>query len=210
MAESGKKFWGPDAWELLRLCAVNVNSKNGKYLSVILWSMTKLLPCDRCKKNLIKKLNKYPPEKYMGNENTAIFYIYMLQDLVNKHITRYHPEDPKFSPPFDQVKNYYFKNKLNKELWGKCMWKTTLVFAATLRPENANDFKAYLQSLSILFPFSNLKTKLNQYPIDSYLTNNHDAFFYVFMLKGENSESFQFVKPYYFRALGKECKDCKV
>lgn len=69
------------------------------------------------------------------------------------------------------------------------------------------------------------KKNLKKFPPDNYLDNNHNAFFYGYLLHDlvnqdhnahrngqakKESPPFDEVKSFYFRAVGEECKDCKV
>lgn len=109
----GKNFWGPPIWTSIHVAAASLEPENAKYFVLLLKSWVHLLPCNYCRNNLQKKLDMFPPEPYLRNNHDAFFYSYLIHDLANKHITKYHPETPKISPPFDEVKSFYFK-KLGK------------------------------------------------------------------------------------------------
>lgn len=118
--------------------------------------------------------------------------------------------------------------KKGRNFWGPPIWDTIHITAATLRPENADKFVSMLWNLSDLIPCDycsvNLKEKLREHPPGPYLRNNHDAFFYSYLLhdlanqqitrehpdEAKVSPRFDDIKAYYFLALGEECKDCKV
>ena len=62
-------------------------------------------------------------------------------------------------------------NKDNGRLfWGPPIWKTIHILASTLKPENAAEFKKFLEALTHLLPCEkckhNLKEKLKSYPPD--------------------------------------------
>ena len=115
-----------------------------------------------------------------------------------------------------------------REFWGPPIWTTIHILASTLRPENASEFKRFLETLTHLLPCErckqNLKTKLKMYPPDKYLLNNDDAFFYTYLLHdavNENitktnpktpkeSPNFDNIKSFYFKGLYQECKDCQL
>jgi len=112
--KKGKSFWGPPTWKMLHSFAATLRPENAEQFVTFLWTLSDLLPCDYCRKNLKIKLKKYPPEPYLRNNHDAFFYVYLLHDLVNQDITRMHPDTPKISPPFDEVKALYF-HALGKE-----------------------------------------------------------------------------------------------
>lgn len=119
---------------------------------------------------------------------------------------------------------------IGKKFWGPPIWQTIHILASTLRPENASAFKQFLESLTKLLPCDtckdNLKRKLSAIPPEAYLSNNHDAFFYTYMLHDmvneqinktsiKNTEikvspNFDEIKSYYFNNLDQECKECSL
>ncbi len=120
--KKSKNMWGPPIWATIHILAATLRPENGEAYKNLLFSLTKLLPCDYCRDNLLKKLTDHPPDKYLRNNHDAFFYSYLLHDLANQHITEHtpplqggdNPSDPKISPPFDDVKAYYF-NSLGEE-----------------------------------------------------------------------------------------------
>ena len=105
----GKAFWGPTIWATIHILAATFRPENADAFKQFLESLTKLLPCERCKVNLITKLDKHPPDPYLSNNHDAFFYSYILHDLANEHITKFHTETPKESPNFDEIKAFYFE-----------------------------------------------------------------------------------------------------
>lgn len=115
-----------------------------------------------------------------------------------------------------------------RDFWGPPIWTTIHILAATLRPENANAYVQFLNSLTQLLPCekckAHLKEKLTAFPPEPYLSNNHDAFFYSYMLHDmaneqitqenpatpKESPDFDEIKSFYFSGLSQECKDCQL
>lgn len=108
-AAKGRDFWGPPIWTTIHILAATLRPENAAAFKQFLESLVFLLPCERCKVNLKAKLKAHPPDAYLGNNHDAFFYTYLLHDLANNHISSVHPETPKESPSFDDVKSYYFK-----------------------------------------------------------------------------------------------------
>jgi len=96
----GKDFWGPPIWTMIHILAICLDPKNSKEYEEFLWLLTRLLPCDYCKKNLAKKIQAHPPRDYLNSSDQAFLYTYMVHDLANQHITKYNPGKPKISPLF--------------------------------------------------------------------------------------------------------------
>lgn len=120
--------------------------------------------------------------------------------------------------------------KKGKDFWCEPVWKTIHIFAASLRPGGGEAYKTFLTvCLPVLLPCEecckNLYKKLELLPPDAYMGNNHDAFFYSYVLHDMVTEhinedhpevppkvtpNFDDVKAYYFGCLSQECKGCNV
>jgi hypothetical protein len=118
--------------------------------------------------------------------------------------------------------------KKGKEFWCNPVWHTIHIFAATMRPGSSVAYKTFLTvCLPALLPCdvccANLLKKFTAFPPDPYMGNNHDAFFYSYVLHDlvtehineehpelppKISPNFDDVKAYYFGSLSQECKDC--
>ena len=121
-----------------------------------------------------------------------------------------------------------FNKDSGRSFWGPPIWKTIHILASTLKPENASEFKRFLETLTHLLPCErckhNLKEKLALIPPDIYLFNNDDAFFYTYILHdmvnesinkndptaNKNSPVFDDIKAEYYKGLSKECKECQL
>ena len=219
----GKDFWGPPIWCVIHILAITFNKSNKEEYVEFLWLLTKLLPCDYCKANLVKKLKEIPPEKYLTDNKKAFWYTYIIHDFVNQHISYHNPKSPKISPSFDEIKLSYVKSlKYNRnEFIGHAVWNMIHILAATLKSENAIYYKRFLELLTVLLPDQdyriNLQNFLEKYNIDPYLRSNHDTFFYSYILHktinehlSKYSPPYEVIKNFYFSSLGEECDDCKV
>jgi hypothetical protein len=222
---SGKAFWGPPGWFNLHVLAayLDLDPKNSDDYKFLLNLYTKLLPCDECRNNLMIKLKKLPPTKYLEGKN-AFFYSYTVHDMANQQISEVKPNAPKESPNYDIIRKFYFDGlKKGEEFWEEDVWFVIHMFATTLKPENATYYKQYLFCLTRLLPSQNmrrvLKSTLESFPPDAYLSNNHDAFFYSYAIRDivnsksqtpKNSQNFDDMKSFYFTGLFQECKECTV
>lgn len=114
--KSGKDFWGPAVWQTIHsfAAAYKPSPSTFKAFKDMIWAFTELLPCDFCRANLVKKLNAHPPDPYLNSNDDLFLWTYLIHDMVNVHISKYHPETPKNSPCYDDVKSLYF-NALGKE-----------------------------------------------------------------------------------------------
>jgi len=207
----GRDFFGPRTWSSLHGVMVYYTPKKSKSLLRLLTSMTVVLPCKMCGKNLKKKLKTLPPESYLGSKYDAFLYIYIIHDLANQNINKYHKEGPpKKSPPYDKVKQIYFSSNMKKQI-EEDTWFALQTMAVTYTPKKAKAFVDILEAYSELLSWKyHLKI-----PIEPYLNNNHDAFFYIYSLQdlynqkmGGKSPPYAKTKQRFFSALGEECKHC--
>ena len=107
--KKGKDFWGLPIWTTFHIFAATFKPEHKNIFLLFIKSvLTTLLPCEECRRNLKKKLDKYPPEKYLTNNHDAFFYSYLIHDLANIEISRKTKKEIS-SPPFDEVKAYYFE-----------------------------------------------------------------------------------------------------
>jgi hypothetical protein len=121
----------------------------------------------------------------------------------------------------------FIVDKKGKDFWGPPIWRTLDILTATFRPQNAEHMKNFLWSLSYLLPCeecgAHLREILTRIPIDAYLTNNHDAFFYNYLVhdtankrisqkdalqQPKVSPNFNDYKAFIFESLSQECKGC--
>lgn len=208
-SQKGKDFWGPRVWNGMHTISTYVTiNKNNEYAR-LWWALTKLIPCELCQNNLVKKLEEYPPNKYGTQSETAFFHSYIIHDLANQHISHYNPKTPKVSPPFDKIRNYYFE--LSKKDVKSNIYNMIHTLSTTYQPENAGIFKMFIKDINKIIPgIINIK-EFN----DIYLRNNHDLFFWTYISRMNLPSStnldknFNKLKFVYFNALGEECKDCK-
>lgn len=229
----GKAFWGPPGWFVLHVLAayLDLDPKNPEDYKLLLHLYTKLLPCEECRNNLLIKLKKLPPNKYLENKQ-AFLYSYTVHDMANQQISEAKPNAPKESPNYDTIRKYYFdglKEGMNQhyqngeEFWEEDVWFVVHMFATTLKSENATYYKQFLFCLTRLLPSrymrKALKDTLESFPPDAYLSNNHDAFFYSYAIRDivnsksqipKKSQNFDDVKSFYFTGLFQECKECTV
>lgn len=216
----GRSFWGPPVWDIIHYLAFVYRPENkGAYINFLVL-LTKLLPCDMCKKNLIAKFKKVHPSDYATSSHLLFYYTYLIHDMANKHITRYHPESPKVSPSFSTITSLY--SRQTPQRMETVFWHNIHIFATTLKYEDGNYYKDMIITLCTLFPNVNGFTSsildfLKHHPIEPYLRNNKDAFTYSYMLHDhiaqkfkQQIQSYENVKNFYFSALGEECNDCRV
>lgn len=105
----GRAFWGPAQWKALHSIAVAYRPCNAPAFKNYINAMKYLLPCEKCCDHLKANLEKYPVDPYLNNNHDLFFWTYLLHDAVNQSHNKHSPDEPrKYSPPFEDVKSYYF------------------------------------------------------------------------------------------------------
>lgn len=215
----GRNFWGPPNWELIHSLADKYTPDKKEIFLRFLILLTLILPCLMCRKNLIKKLKSLPPSQYMESAKHLLYYTYVIHDMANKHISKFHPANPKVSPPYSDVVRRY--QNQSTETLDNIVWHVIHIYATTLKYDSGEKYAEMVETIALLIPdlhMGNLIIEfLKAYPIDPYLRNNNDAFIYSYMLhdyvakkKGDKIQSYEVTKNFYFNALGEECGDCKI
>lgn len=112
----GKEFVGPPTWSLIHSLAAAYDPSQSQAFKVFMNSMVTLFPCKECRKNLKKKLEvTIPMDNYLGSREDLFLWTYIIHDMVNQHINKYHPDKKqKTSPPYSQIRQFYFE-KLGDE-----------------------------------------------------------------------------------------------
>jgi len=82
-------IWGPSMWHSLHTISFNYPVKptmdNKKHYMDFILSLQYVLPCGKCRKNLVKNFKKLPlTMKEMESRHTFSKYIYDLHEVVNK------------------------------------------------------------------------------------------------------------------------------
>jgi len=104
-----KSVWAVPLWDTIHIFAASLREGDGEAFIKYLWSLTQLLPCDMCRENLEYKLTNFPPAPYMTNNKDALYYTYMVHDMVNESVNKKEGRTVKTSPPFAAVYSKYMK-----------------------------------------------------------------------------------------------------
>lgn len=98
--------WGPPLWHYLHTMSFNypvepTNKQKEKYRCFVL-NLKNVLPCGKCRKNLLKNFKKLPLEmKHMKNRETFSKYVFDLHELVNTMLNK------KSGLTYDEVRERY-------------------------------------------------------------------------------------------------------
>ena len=116
----------------------------------------------------------------------------------------------------------------SKDFVGPHAWTVLHSYAAAYTPDQRKTFTRFVKALGELFPCSicrqNFKKKLKILPLEPYLGNNNDLFFWTYCIHDMVNEAItatdpsnpKMSPPYdqfnskYFHKLGETCEDCNV
>lgn len=102
--------WGPDLWKSIHRIAAKANTKEKRdALNETMHGLKKCLPCDNCSINLAKNLSSIKYSEYSSSAERVLYWTYLLHDAVNREWTKKNPSKPKYSPPFELVRETYIK-----------------------------------------------------------------------------------------------------
>jgi hypothetical protein len=209
----GREFWGRPSWKTLHFFAASYKPCQREKFKRFVEYFGKFLCCDKCKHNYERHLKEIPIDPYLSNSSDLLFWTYLLHDEVNK-------ETGKVSPPYKEVRHYYSSEE-NKDEWEGAMWHTLHSFCATYKECQREDFKVFIRYFTEFLCCDKFRQKyqqcLEKAPIDPYLSNNSDLFFWSYLIHDLQNKEANKVSPpykdfrqYYFSALGNECPSCKV
>lgn len=110
------RLWGPPAWEFLHTISFNYpeepTSSDKKNMSLFLKSLSKVLPCEWCRKHFTQTLKDKPPQ--LNSRNDFSRWFVDVHNLVNKRLNK-----PQYS--FQNVQKKYENHR------GQCTKKATAV-----------------------------------------------------------------------------------
>lgn len=206
-----KDFWGPYTWFSIHFAAAGLKPENKHSYRQFVYSLPFLLPCESCRKHLTQNLATYPPgENYLTNNVNALYWSWMLHNIVNRDLK-------KWRPTFEEIQTYYLQGVHNPNIWGPAMWRMIHSVAATYSSENAAYFKQFIYSLPGLIPCENCKTRmlntLRMLPLrESHLESNKNLFLWTYQLHdlinkqlGKLSPEYENIRRFYFN---ERCTDC--
>ena len=109
--KKGKDFWGEPVWITIHSFAAVYKQENASSFKAFMNSLPNLLPCEACRQHLSQHLKRFPMDKYLSNNHDLFYWTYLIHNEVNKEHNKHAAQGValKTSPPYDDVKNKYFK-----------------------------------------------------------------------------------------------------
>lgn len=108
----GKDLAGPPHWAVMHFDAASYDGSSEQAIAYVnlVKAIAVLFPCKMCRENMNRHLSILPVDKYLDSKHNLFFWSYTLHDLVNKDHNVHKPQNPpKISPPYDDMKAFYFK-----------------------------------------------------------------------------------------------------
>lgn len=209
----GKDFWGPRVWKVVHLFALWANTphKARAYCNFVR-SLGHIAPCEECKFHFTSLLTRLPPEPHTISAKKMFEYSYLLHSAVNKRLKK---PDREYASVEAEYKNIVAR--CNPDEWGRLVWEAVHSLAMGYKSQTSSYFMVALECIAVLMPTFNreFSTLLRQNPVEPYLTNNEDLFFYTYVIhslanerSGTSKVSFSYIKTRYFNAMFK-CESCE-
>lgn len=214
-SKKGRKFWGESWWDGLHSAAAFYTPDHAEDYLLLLQGYKGCIPCGQCRIHFGQNLIKFPIEPYLIGNKELLFWTYIIHDSVNQSHNAHRQEEPlKISPSFPQIAEKYIISPPEKwdEAWCFILHSAAVVYI----PDHANDYVKLVKSCIGLLPSKTSRVRFSQAlekcPVESYLRNNHDLFFWSYVICGmflkSTKSPYQDVKRYYYSGLGEECKTC--
>ena len=97
--------YGPKLWHIIHTFSANYNpvtDRNAFIMFIV--SISKLLPCPRCRKHFQDNLEIYKLERYLDSRDRIFLWSYIMHNAVNE-------SQGKKSPPYKEVKAFFIGDK---------------------------------------------------------------------------------------------------
>ena len=112
-------IWGPGLWHALHTISFNYpihpNSKDKKHYRDFILQLKYVLPCGKCRENLLKNFKKLPlTYKKMESRATFSKYIYDLHELINKMLHK--TSNLSYDEVRDRYEDFRARCKSEKEI----------------------------------------------------------------------------------------------
>lgn len=187
----GKSWWGPAIWTSIHVIAASFpdyeDKVRFKHFKAFMFSLTRILPCNECRRHLRQNLEVVEPiDNYGQNRRRLFLWTWKLHNHVNKMLG-------KSEMPLATALNIYSPKNIDKTFWGRPIWKAIHSMASSYPSryikEYADCFKAFMISLTHLLPCdycqNHLFTHLKTHHIDKYLGKRDDLFLWTWILHNE-------------------------
>lgn len=112
-------IWGPGLWHALHTISfnypINPTSKDKKHYRDFILQLKYVLPCGKCRENLLKNFKKLPlTYKKMESRATFSKYIYDLHELINKMLHK--TSNLSYDEVRDRYEDFRARCKSEKEI----------------------------------------------------------------------------------------------
>ena len=87
------KVWGPSLWELIHIVALGydnfpITKERINYYNLFFNTITKIIPCIKCKIHYYQYLRRRPVIKYLKNSDSLLRWVNDLHNSVNRKLRK--------------------------------------------------------------------------------------------------------------------------
>ena len=186
------RFWGPDGWRLLHSVAASYPRRPDKLTKELyrefFITLASVLPCIYCRNSFHQYIKELPIEPYLGSREDLSYWLYEMHNKVNDKLAGQGLE-VEYNYDFDGIYKWYLKfvGELDEYTCQTHIPGLDFIYCIVFNfPKDRNfrnsdrgRYNAYLKFFPLLaevMPFrilrTALKTHLDKYPVQNYLTHN--------------------------------------
>ncbi|KAJ3055048.1 hypothetical protein HK102_011430, partial [Quaeritorhiza haematococci] len=103
--------WGPAAWKLMFLVAVNypesIDESNWEHIKhrervhIFFENLQHILPCRYCRDLYARYLREIPPDEHLKSRKSLVFWVYTIKQKVNQKLGK--QQDLPFERLYDEL-----------------------------------------------------------------------------------------------------------
>lgn len=205
------KKWGKHIWKSIHFLTYPYKNKkcNLKNYKIFFDSLGYILPCIYCRNSYKIFCQEQPLTLY---EPLDIFYwTYCIHNKVNDKLRNQGNNIPP-NPSFKKIQSFY--NNLQTEncqnFINKMIYFITFNYANNPNPELKKHYMAFFWSLLRILPNNqykiNIKKMFDKHPIQNYLKNANDLFYWAYLITN-NKKTFKQLKKYYSKFNASKCSN---
>lgn len=170
-------------WPCISIIGSTFDSTTNKTaFKCFFYSLANLLPTIESRQYIYQFIKEYPIDNYLSTNSRAFYWTYLLHEFVNVQLGK------RFSFTFEDAKELYDPDNIDKKIWGNAFWK--LIHTITkYMPVNSNGqipreakliFIDFINCIQKLLPCEICRQHMNEnmikIPLEKYLNTRTDAF----------------------------------
>lgn len=158
------------------------STSNKTAFKCFFYCLANLLPTPEARQNVYQFIKEYPIDNYLSTNSRAFYWTYLLHEFLIVQLGQ------RTSISFEDVKQMYDPDSIDKQIWGNALWTIIHIIAKYIPvnskgeiPEEAKlIFIDFINCLQKLLPCEkcryHMAENMKTYPVEKYLNNRIDLF----------------------------------